>query len=229
MKDQGDDIALPINTEPALREINEKWRLAALKAAKAPENQLLPKNYGQRCKEWFMRDFWSAHEAANLLVGCDPERQLGLPGHEALDNRAHQLVDAIKRSELRTEGRMKKLYVAKDVLRWAEEKAIRLPEPLCEAMGIPAAEQSEEKKIHGNSLVNAQKREEVMGAAFLAMMRYRHQCLGVGGKFNGAQIARILESNVEELFGKSNLPMEAPTMAKLINSYLGRIPKDKRR
>ncbi len=148
-----------------LKEQNEKQRA---ENERNPNYRYLPPSYTKQCKAWANRDLWTLGESANLLAGTDPNRPIGIEGHDKLNNRVKTITDWLKVSSVRKEGGMlSKRYVAKEVVAWALEKEIPVPDDLLIAMGHkpkgkePGAAQ--ELSVHGNALANAKS-----GRVFLA-------------------------------------------------------------
>lgn len=187
--------------------------------ARHPDYRPVGPNYAARCHEWALRDYWKVDEAANLLCGTDPARPLHLKGaeHQALNRQVQELRLLILRADIAKQGTLSKQFAAKDVIQWAKKKGLEVPPPLLAAMGHKP---TEDKPVHGNALKNAEKRQQVLGAAIAALVKYPAQCKDRGEKATGAQIAKVLEQQQAILFPDGIAPFSIRTMADLINGYL---------
>lgn len=181
-------------------------------------------SYPDRCRQWAKRDLWSLDEAANLLAGTDPERPDEIAGQEQLTKVIQTIKTWLKNSTIPTKGTLTKKYVAKEIIPWAREKQLPVPAPLLEAMGYPVPTKklgdNTGKQPHGNTLTNAKKREEVLGAAIRALIEYPAQCKGRGGKYSGMSIALVIEQQQTKLFEGKVAHFTRKGMADMINKHL---------
>lgn len=75
------------------------------------------------------------------------------------------------------------------------------------------------KRPHGNAVIHAQKREQVLGAALAVVAAFPDQCKR-GMWFNGKRIAALIETKAPLWFEDGEPPLDTGTMASLINGYL---------
>lgn len=83
--------------------------------------------------------------------------------------------------------------------------------------GVPS-----DKAPHGNTEVNASKREAILGAALAVLAKYPDQCRSGTGNVQGSKIAKLIEEKSPILF-KSNdgiPPFEPAGVAKTINKWI---------
>lgn len=188
--------------------------------ASNPNYRAFGPDYETRCQAWAQRDRWSVDEAANLLCGTDPQRPLALKGaeHTTLNEQIQALRVLISRADLPKAGKFAPTVPAKDLIAWARKKGLEIPPPLLQAMGQKAP--GENTPIHGNALANAERRQQVLGAAVAVLVKYPVQCKDRGGKPTGVQIARIIEQHQDTLFTEGVAPFTIRTMSELINKYL---------
>lgn len=87
-------------------------------------------------------------------------------------------------------------------------------------------EQKKLKKTHGNTEVNAKKREEILGAAIAVLVAYPEKCRTKGGKVQGSKIKDVIEEKApiwwEE---KGEPPLKSNEISKLINRYISSLRK----
>lgn len=102
----------------------------------------LPDAYSDYAEEWCSYPHWTLEEAANLLTGCVPHRQMFLRGkvHAALDDEVletENLIRAALHGELEVVKRAKyfgKTYLNSEaLLTWADRCGLEIPEELAEA------------------------------------------------------------------------------------------------
>ena len=200
-----------------LEQFQELLEKQGQRDAANPHYQRLSASYGRRCEEWAKRDYWTMDEAANLLAGTDPGRPQRIDGQNELNQLTATIRNFLKRANISKEGGLTKRVLAKEVMKWAVGKDIEVPEPLLLATGLKA---KKGEKVHGNTIKNAEKREKVLGAAMVALIRYPSQCKDRGDKFTGKQIATILEQYQGNLFSEGVAPYCIRTMGDIINKYL---------
>lgn len=184
--------------------------------ARNPNYQRLGAGYATRCQEWARRDLWTLDEAANLLCGTDPRRPFNVkgPDHGKLNDEVQAMRQLLTRANIPKQGRQ---LIAKELIPWAKAKGLAIPDELLAATG---QRPPIEKPVHGNALKNAERRQQVLGAAIAALIKYPAQCKDRGEKPTGTQIAKVLEQQQTNLFADGVAPLSIRTMAELINEYL---------
>ncbi|MFZ5621440.1 MAG: hypothetical protein ACOY5W_10490 [Pseudomonadota bacterium] len=203
----------------ALKPIQDLLDQKKAAATQNPNYRRLGPGYEACCQEWALRDYWKLDEAANLLCGTDSNRPLNIDGpeHQDLNQQVQDMRTLITRADIPKQGTLSKQYAAKEVIMWAKKKSLEIPPALLAAMGHKPPE---DKPVHGNALKNAEKRQQVLGAAIAALVRYPAQCKDRGEKPTGTQIAKVLEQQQTTLFPDGTAPLGIRTMADLINEYL---------
>ena len=81
-----------------------------------------------------------------------------------------------------------------------------------------AFEKKPNDKPHGNTVANASKREQVLGAAIAAIIHWPDQCRR-GDTFNGHHIATLIDENAQIWWLDGEAPLSVDTMTRLINSW----------
>lgn len=78
----------------------------------------------------------------------------------------------------------------------------------------------EAKKKHGNAVVNAAVREQILGAALAILAKYPDECRW-GGRIAGGRIAKIMDRKAPIWWpNEGSPPLEASTIADQLNNYL---------
>lgn len=79
-------------------------------------------------------------------------------------------------------------------------------------------------KTHGNAELNAEKREQVLGAAIAVMANFPDQCKR-GGSYSGTRIATVIDQKMELWWpNEEEPPLAISTMTKMISQHL-KLPK----
>ncbi len=153
MSEQPDNRLLEAFTE--FKRVTEE---NALKASTDPRNLPGHPAYGYWCLDYMLRrDIWEISEAISLFMGCLPFRPLTVSYQDDLNRKANHLLSTMKACQgesltiLNPEDPPKKWRVrAIDVLNWAVEKCLDLPDEISNYLK-PANPESQRDQTGGYS------------------------------------------------------------------------------
>ena len=109
---------------------------------KDPLFRKLPPQYYGYALQWSFYPRWTIEEAANLLTGCVPHREMLLKGeaHRQLDAEVLEIENLIRAAlgneltEVENKRYFSKVYIdSSQILAWAESAGIRIPDDLIKA------------------------------------------------------------------------------------------------
>lgn len=109
----------------------------------------LPAGYSRAARRFCVYSRWTVEEAANLLCGCLPDRELFLPGpaNRTTDDRVVEMENRIRTAldhlitRLASRRYFDKTWVpTADVFEWAEREGIEIPAPLAASRELASAE-----------------------------------------------------------------------------------------
>lgn len=103
------------------------------------------------------------------------------------------------------------------------EQFSEIPENMLKAQYPDSFElEDPDKKPHGNTEVNARKREAVLGASIAVLAEFPDQCRSGSGKVMGSKIAALIEEKSLVLFKQydGTPPLSPEKIAREINKYL---------
>lgn len=113
-----------------------------IKAAENPLFDKLPEQYYGYALQWCVYPRWTIEEAANLLTGCVPHREMFLAGekHRALDTEVLETENRIRKAlgkdlaPVESKKYFAKTYIdSGDLIEWARSGSITLPNDLLKA------------------------------------------------------------------------------------------------
>ena len=121
-----------------LRKILDEYNAAKAKIPLQPEYLSGHPQYPQYCEEFLSyRDTWSIAEAINLLIGCLPTRPLLMKGQDQINRSANHLKNRVIACAGESLGIINPdsdfdewRVLRREILRWAREKQIRIPDEL---------------------------------------------------------------------------------------------------
>lgn len=114
----------------------------------------LPEAYYGYALQWCMYPRWTVEEAANLLTGCVPHREMLLRGdaHRKLDEEVLAIENRIRAALGKTlhvvesKKYFSRTYIdSRDILAWAKSESIPVPRPLIRAF----RETAKDREVHG--------------------------------------------------------------------------------
>ena len=218
-------------TNPLFDAFEQVMNNYAQKTASVAEYHYLPDNFRMICDHWVGKDKWTIQETANLLCATHPNRpqHINADEHQYLNRKTAEVRDYLERADVKSEGEgSKRLFIVKDIIDWALDREIQVPYDLLCSMGLHLVEDDsplvdevvQADKVHGNKLVNEDKRAQILGAAVGVLSEWRIQCLH-GNRVSASRVAEMIDEKAA-LWWPDTLkaPYSRKRMAEVISKYL---------